>query len=446
MVHPISRHALRHLLFALVLAAVAVWLRGTLIMTTEVIDPLRADAFEYYRYAMNLQQCGVYSRSLESITSGCATPARGDSLRPPGYPLSLVPLVEWPPTTATLLRIQWFQVLLSAFTVMLAYFALLPLGTVTAAAAAILCMLSPHLAAMNLYVLSETVFTFMLIMFVLAGARWSARPTIGRALAVGAAIGLASLVRPTPLYLIVCVVPLFAWLAPERRAGTAAAVLVGFLICYGPWSVISKFHLPAAQEQSLALTTVHNGTYPDLMVDGRAETRGAPHFYDSSYADRDSLNKVLAHLIDTARADPYTYLRWYAYGKAATYLGWDIIAGAGDVFVYPVEVPGFATNQWLGLTHWLMWPLHSPLMILALLATVLAWLPARGMLERLPAELMLTRLLALVLVYFILIHVVGSPLPRYAIPIRPLLYGMACWLIVLPLRAGLRRLRIRGLR
>lgn len=443
MVHPVSRDSLRHLLFALVLAATAVWLRGTLIMTTEVIDPLRADAFEYYRYAMNLEQCGVYSRSLESITSGCTTPARSDSVRPPGYPIVLMPFVEWPPTAATLLRIQWFQVLLSASTVMLIYFALLPLGVVTAAAAAILSVLSPHLAAMNLYVLSETVFTFMLVVFVFAAARWSTRPSLAHALTIGAALGLATLVRPTTLYLIVCIVPLFAWLARERRAGTAAAVLAGFLICYGPWYTLSKFHLPAPQEQSLALTSLHSGTYPDLMVDGRPETRGAPHFYDASYAERDSLAKVLAHLIERARAEPYTYLRWYAVGKAATYLSWDIIAGAGDVFVYPVKVPGFATHHWLGLTHWSMWPLHDPLTILALIAAVLAWLPPRRMLERPASELILTRLLALVFIYFILIHVVGTPLPRYSIPIRPILYGLACWIIVLPLRAAWRRVRTR---
>lgn len=442
--HPISRDTLRHLLFAFVLAALAIWLRGTLIMTTEVIDPLRADAFEYYRYAMNLEQCGVYSRSLESITTQCATPARADSLRPPGYPLTLVPFVEWPPMPATLLRIQWFQVLLSALTVMLAYFALLPLGAATAAAAAILSTLSPHLAAMNLYVLSETVFTFTLVAFVLAGTRWSARPGIARALAVGAALGLATLVRPTTLYLIVGVVPLFAWLAQQRRTATAAAVLAGFLIVYGPWYVISKFHLPATQDRSLALTTLHSGTYPDLMVDGRPETRGAPHFYDPSYAERDSLAKVLAHLANRARAEPYTYLRWYAYGKTATFLSWDIIAGAGDVFVYPVKVPGFATNQWLGLTHWFMWPIHGPLTILALIASVLVWLPARAMLERPSTELVVTRLLALVFIYFIVCHVAGTPLPRYAIPVRPILYGLACWVIVLPLRASWRRLRASG--
>lgn len=443
MVPNVIRDARRHLLFALVLAAVAVWLRGTLVMTTEVINPLRADAFDYYRYAMNLKQCGTYSRSLESITSGCATPPRADSLRPPGYPLSLVPFVEWPPTTAMLLRIQWFQVLLSAVTVMLAYFALLSLGTITAAAAAILSTLSPHLASMNLYVLSETLFTFTLVAFIFASARWIERPMVARALAVGAVLGLATLVRPTTLYLIVCVIPLLAWFAKARRASTAAAVLAGFLICYGPWYAISKFYLPTTQQPSLALTTLHSGTYPDLMVDGRAETRGEPHRHDPSYAERDSLAKVLAHLVDRARAEPYTYLRWYAYGKAATYLSWDMIGGAGDVFVYPVKVPGFATNEWLALTHWFMWPLHKPLMLLALVACVLAWLPARGMLERPPAELFVTRLLALVVAFFLVLHIVGTPLPRYAIPIRSLLYALACWIVLLPLRAGWRRLRDR---
>lgn len=433
MVELVSRAAVPRLLFAVLVMAIAVWLRGTLVMTTEVIDPLRADAGEYYRYAMNLQQCGVYSRSLESIASDCAVPALADKLRPPGYPLSILPFVEWPPTAGMLLRIQWFQVLLGALTVGLAYVALLPLGRLTAGMAAILLTLSPHLAAMNLYVLSETVFTFTLAACMLAVTCWSVRPVWWRAALVGATLGVATLVRPTTLHLIVVMVPLLAWLAPARRSYTALALLAGFLLCYGPWMVASAFHLPAVEGRSLALTTVHSGTYPDLMVEGRAATRGAPHFHDPSYAQRDSLPKVLAYLAERARADPLTYLRWYAYGKTATYLSWDMLDGAGDVFVYPVRMPGFALDRWLALAHWLMYPLHAPLMVLAVLGCVLAWLPARGVLERAPAAVRASRLFAAVVAYFILVHVVGTPLPRYAIPIRPLLYALACWSVVLPL-------------
>jgi hypothetical protein len=71
--------------------------------------------------------------------------------------------------------------------------------------------------------------------------------------------------------------------------------------------------------------------------------------------------------------------------------------------------------------------LHWPLIALALAATVLVWLPVFG--KRLPGTALFSaRLLSLLMLYFIALHIVAAPFPRYGIPLRPAIYGMALFL------------------
>jgi len=68
--------------------------------------------------------------------------------------------------------------------------------------------------------------------------------------------------------------------------------------------------------------------------------------------------------------------------------------------------------------------LHAPLMVLAMAAAAVAWLPAVArLLSR--DGLWALWVLSLVMVHFTLLHVVGAPFPRYGIPLRPLAYVMS---------------------
>lgn len=70
--------------------------------------------------------------------------------------------------------------------------------------------------------------------------------------------------------------------------------------------------------------------------------------------------------------------------------------------------------------------LHWPLVFLSLCATLLAWLPTRSL--RLSEDNHFTlRLLSLLMIYFIVLHMVGAPFPRYGIPLRPIIYGVSLW-------------------
>jgi len=85
--------------------------------------------------------------------------------------------------------------------------------------------------------------------------------------------------------------------------------------------------------------------------------------------------------------------------------------------------------------------LHWSLVILALTAAVLAWLPGFGK-QLSGTALFTTRLLSLLILYFIALHIVAAPYPRYSIPLRPVIYGLAmllCSQVLIRIRAALSR-------
>jgi hypothetical protein len=81
----ISRREAIGLVLLLLFAA---WLRIGAVLGTEVNEPIRGDALDYYQYADNLREHGVYSRSAAGAVDGELAP---DASRRPGYALFLLP-------------------------------------------------------------------------------------------------------------------------------------------------------------------------------------------------------------------------------------------------------------------------------------------------------------------------------------------------------------------
>lgn len=426
---PKAQLSFRTLLLLALIVTAATGLRATLVITTDHSHLLRADAYEYYRYALNLKHCGVYSPSIESILTECKQSPVADNHRPPGFPALILPFAEWPPTLAMMRNIQWVQVGLGAFCVVLTFFAFRKLGQYTALVSAMLVAISPHMVVASLNFLTENLFTLTLLVFLYASVRWSDKPSLLRAAAIGMSLALPLLVRPTTVYLILLVVPFCVWTAKKQRTLTAVAIVGAFLFCFGPWYAISKLVLPDRNVPSLALMSIHNGIYIDMTVDDDPDLRGQPHNHDPTFNERDTLPKVVAYLVERVSENPGSYFRWYLIGKPIMYFSWDVVAGFGDVFVYPVEYHGYASNYWLHVSHTIMWNLHWTLTGFAILGCLLAWLPKRFALSRNETTVFISRLAALVIAYFLAVHMVGTPLPRYAVPIRPIMFALGCWCV-----------------
>lgn len=392
---------------------------------TVVDAPIRADAMDYYAYAYNLRNHGVYSRSPDAV-HGDPPQLTADAVRPPLYPLFLYPFAGEPPTFSTVTAILVTQAILGTLSLILAFYIFRSfLNEILAIAATALTAISPHLVSLTHYVLTETLFSVILVgmFYFLAKAGAASRYVFGVA---GALLAAAALTRPSAQYFTVPLLALL-FLHFDRKAATRAAIMLvlGFMLVFMPWIGRNLYTLGMATDNSLAIHTLHHGLYPNFTYNNNTSLYGYPYRADprSKEISR-SYATVFAEIKRRFETEPWPHLQWYAIGKPVSFWSWNIVQGMGDVFVYPVESTPYRYLPQFKATHFIMKLLHWPLVILGLIGCVIVWLPLRGFARTKNSDFVL-RSCSLLLVYFTALHVAGAPFPRYSIPLRPFLYGMA---------------------
>jgi 4-amino-4-deoxy-L-arabinose transferase-like glycosyltransferase len=412
-----------------VLLAVSFYLRSeSLWQTVLVPPPIRADAGDYFMYAYNLYHHGIYSRDHRGLSEETKTAdILPDAVRSPGYPLFLTLFMGDQPVPGILAQVLFSQVLISTLTVALAYvmyrrFLNLP----WAATAALLTALSPHLIVVNSYLLTETLFCFFLVV----AAGWvslaSSRTSWKAAGVLGGLLAAASLIRPSLLYFpMLLALSLYGVIPTREGAKRTVAFLLGFLLLIAPWFVRNLTTLHQLSDDTLMVAFLHHGIYTDFMYGHQKETYGYPYKFDprSSEIGR-SKGTVVAEIVERFRQAPAEHAIWFLLKKPLAFWSWDIVQGQGDVFIYSVDRSPYYDEPLFVWTHRLMKFLHFPFVCLAMLGCALAWLPAASLkmgFETLPV----VRFTSLLLIYFTALHVVGAPFPRYSIPLRPFIYGMA---------------------
>jgi hypothetical protein len=423
----ISSVAMGHLISALIIIGVftfGLYLRIEMTDKTVVYKPIRADAQEYYLYAYNLAKYGVYSRQLPPRQDKDYAPLP-DAHRTPGYSLFLLPFIKISPLLKMINVVVLIQAVISALTI-LAAFCLFQsfLSRPWALASAVLVAISPHLIAFNIYVLTESLFTFFLALLGWSMSVLAKNQSRRQALIAGLVLGISLLIRPTMLYFIAFLIPAFFVFFPIKKAWVLAVFLViGFGITYGPWVLRNKLVKP--RKSTLAIATIHKGMYPNLIYNNDSKTYGFPNRFDPQWAQRRDISSVLKEIGRRFKNEPLKYIRWYLIGKTSMFFSWDMIVGMGDVFIYPVATsPYHHPNDVFGLTHRVMKSIHGLLTLLALATVIFVWFPfTKSMLSE--KGLIAARFVSLVLIYFILVHIVGTPLPRYSVPLQPLIYGLA---------------------
>jgi 4-amino-4-deoxy-L-arabinose transferase-like glycosyltransferase len=408
-----------------ILFAIAMGLRLGAINNTVIDTPIRADAADYYNYALNLKYHHTYSRAKFSDNEPLP-----DALRAPGYPAFLVPFVESPATGFMLWRINLVQALLDSITVLLAlsiFRRIMAEGW--ALAAGFLTAISPHLISASTYLLTETLFTFLMMLSLWLVVKMARNNSKTLAISAGLVIGAAALTKPTLQFFIV---PLVGMLLVTRgetnNARLAIPLLAGFVLAFSPWVIRNLDAIGSTSDPSLTIYSLQHGMYPDFRYQDLSKSTGFPYRFDprSKEVSR-SRESILNEIRRRFEDEPARHLQWYLLGKPASLLDWDILAGMGDIFIYPViESPYFSKPVYMQ-SRTFMKLLHSPLVMLALAATVLVWLPGFG--KKLSGTTLLaTRLLSLLMLYFIALHMVAAPFPRYGIPLRPAIYGLAMFL------------------
>ena len=410
-------------LLLLLLLALAAFLQLTVVSKTVVDHPLRADAGEYFSYAWNLRNHGVYSSARP--TGEIGTPPAPDKVRSPGYPLFLLAVGNPEPSEQYLHRVSLVQALLGVGSVWLIYLiaaSFLPRGL--ALVAGLLTALSPHLTMTSAYLLTEAPFTFLLLAGTLATIRAASSLQPRTAALAGLLWGACALVRPTVQFLPLLFLLLAVALPALRRFRRPALVsLLVFCAVLAPWVIRN-----ATVDQpgpSLMVNSVAHGAYPDFQFDNRPETFGFPYRFDPDYpAHIESPQALLAHLGDSFGSEPGRYARWFLVGKPYFFLSLKNVQ-ALDIQIYPTpsnpyyERPLFAVIRDFAITaHW-------PLMVLGLLGVALVASRVRGAPTIAGPTWLPAAIVALVVLYAIGLHMVVAPFPRYAIPFRPLIYALA---------------------
>ncbi|MFH2046120.1 MAG: hypothetical protein ABIK92_13340 [Pseudomonadota bacterium] len=133
---------------------------------------------------------------------------------------------------------------------------------------------------------------------------------------------------------------------------------------------------------------------------------------------------IISEIIRRFSNEPYKYFKWYLLDKPLTLFSWSIVGGAGDVFVYPVKYSPYFDKILFTITYFFMKSMHWFLVISAFISMLLVWMKfyTKNLSDK---TIFAVRLLSLLIVYFIALHIIGAPYPRYSIPLRPVIYGLA---------------------
>lgn len=411
---------LRTVLIAVLITIVAVVLRTAYLTHTEVTMPYSGDARKYYIYANNLLFQGVFSKEV----SQDPTP---DSFWSPGYPSLLASILHLAGAKQFYKVALFTQALLGALTAGMAFLIgslFLPIWG--AAAAGVLTAFSPHLISMNGYLLTETLFAFTLVLFLLLFLIAIKTGQGAFFCAAGAVSGAAYLVNPVIFFAPLLFAGLF-FIANKysnsptgnRKNKTNWLFLVAFMVPWLLWSVRCQLNVPAASASSAnrALVNFIIGAHHDFFKIWRTDPRDPtnPAELDKQKV-KGSWSKFIAILARRILDDPGHYAKWYFYEKPKILWSWDILIGQGDVYVYKVTTSWFQNSGLAGAIHSVMKSIHWWLVLLGFLGAVFAIAGIR----RHPDGMV--TFIFLLMIYISSVYVVLQAEPRYAIPLRPLLY------------------------
>lgn len=412
---------IRWLLIFLIVSAGAL-LRVAYISNTLIVDPIRADAAYHLVYANNLLEDATFSKDM----SDDPVP---DSYWAPGYPVFLAAVIKVSELLSvdTYNAILYCQLLLGVGTIFLCfllavsflpgYWPLLP---------AFLVALSPHLVSLASYVLTETLFGFLLILALWTLSKAMAGGSCVRWLWAGMSFALAYMVNPVSLFLaplLALVLVLTARIGgaelPIRELYRVLAIFLAPLIIISMlWSIRSAVSVPAGQQtaSNRLLTNLVTGMYPDYHEKWRASIMEPEKKVVLPGAGAgESYGTFLSVLSERFLQNPLQMVTWYSIQKPILLWDWDIRTGFGEIYIYRVEYSLYHTSIPTIVSYIFMAALHPWLLLGSIIGLV--FLYGKG-----SNGTMVPALLYIALIYVSLIYVISQSEPRYSIPLRPELY------------------------
>lgn len=396
------------------------------VATLDISIPIRGDAVAYVQYASNLIEHGVFSKE------GNDQPLP-DSYWSPGYPVFLALSA----TLAGFFKVGFYPLALFLQAIMGGLIAALVfsfgrfvLPQVGAIAAATLTSLSPHLTTHGGYILSETLFCFLLLSGLFCYVKAiNQHYSVWFAAVGGAFLGLAYLTSPVMLFVPIILVLRLLFLGyisktvqlPPRFP---AVFLTCFFVFVVGWSIRDKVSVDEQQLSSSdrAFENLIIGSHSNFHDVWRANPRDPenPSDLDNKQYKNDH-HAFYAELASRILAEPAHYLRWYFIQKPSELWGWDILVGYGDIYVYRVDASLYHKSKLALVSLVLMKQIHFWLFGAALLGLLFVLREKNK--DQKETILSVYVCLFCVSAVYVILHTDA----RYSIPLRPEMYIAAVY-------------------
>jgi hypothetical protein len=400
-------------------------------------NPVIADARQYSYAALNIFRFGVYSDDPPPPDG--KSPKSRTSLSP-GYPLFLSMLIKQSDRKSIhpfLGRVFKIQAIMGALVSILTFFlARFCLSTLWSAFAGLLTALSPHLIAMDGYLLTESLFTLVMILGILTlMLSWKNKNGIMAAVA-GIFITLSFYIRAINIFLLFFLALIF-FIDPKSQSFSTKKIwikqlsllLLGYAIITFSYFVFEKQFDADNKSDDRYISTestwgnIVRGAYPGFFYKDGIKYGTSAWRIDPEYKQMlENKKHAFTVLKNRFKERPFSFLKWYLGGKIFFMWRWDNIYN-GDVYIYPMKRKGFQNNYFLYSIHKTMRFIHWPLFILTLISPIIILILWRHNKLSLRATMLFVPIL--VFAYTAGILTILQPLPRYSIPLRPFAYIMA---------------------
>lgn len=426
------------LLAVIVLTLASLGLRIAYFKNTSMVDPIRADAAQYVNYAVNLLNHGVFS--MDTSSPGMPQP---DSFRSPGYPLLIAAVFAVVDEESAFKVLLMLQAIMSSFLVPISFLLGMRFMPISANfIAASLVALSPHLVSSSSYLLTETTFAFVLSLAVWIFVESLEFSSAWLGSLAGVLFGVAYLVNEATLLLPVVLISAILGICffepscdPPKVfrlrlwKWPLIAMVASFAVFPVAWS--ARNHLAEVEEslsgKQRAMNTLTHGTYPGFVFRDPVY-KYYPYKEDPEQPEyADSIPDFLSIFGRRVKERPLRFLSWYLLEKPYYLWSWNILQGQGDIYIYPVVESLYSKSRFAKATRVVMKGLHPVLLLLILFGVTQIVRECR--LRRCASILSVPTIPYVVLAYFTMIYSVFFPLPRYSIPLRPLLYLAGIWAI-----------------
>jgi 4-amino-4-deoxy-L-arabinose transferase-like glycosyltransferase len=404
----------------------ALFIRIKYVEQTVIENPIRADARQYVIYGYNIYSYGIFSKELSSKPSP-------DSFRSPGYPflISLAFMIGGKHGFYPI--VIYFQTILSALLVPLTFFVGIRfLSLAGAIFAAILVAVSPHLISMTSYLLTETLFSFILLSAIHSFYRALEKKHLFYFVLSGSLFGFAYFTNETVLFLpflfvifsIYCIYYVQRINISKKMLINISVYLIVFSLFPAIW-VWRNYNLSSevAKGSSRAIAAMSHGAYPDFVYKNE-KFKYFPYREDPMQpAFGSTFRNFSKILFKRFQERPLRYLSWYFFEKPYYVWSWDILQGQGDIYVYPVRISLYHIYPLANLLRILMKYFH-PIILIATFIGVPTFINENFRNKNI---LSLFNFPFIIIIYYTLLYTVFVPWPRYSVPLRPELYLFALW-------------------